>query len=209
MELETSEPESKTQLLEAALKVVRTKGYAAARVEDICAEAGLTKGGFFHYFRGKDDLGVAAAAFWDRRVRALFGESDYHRLPDPRQRLLAYVNLRKALLEGDIPEFTCFAGDVVQEAYRTHPQVHEAAAAAILDHASTLEADIAEAMQAGGIRGEFTPRSLARHTQAVIQGAFILAKATGGAAAAIESLDHLRRYLELLFPLEAGRQPEA
>jgi TetR/AcrR family transcriptional regulator, transcriptional repressor for nem operon len=33
----------------------------------------------------------------------------------------------------------------------------------------------------------------------VIQGSFILAKAKGSAAAAAESLDHLKRYVELLF----------
>jgi TetR/AcrR family transcriptional repressor of nem operon len=33
----------------------------------------------------------------------------------------------------------------------------------------------------------------------VLQGAFILAKATGGPKVAAESIDHLRRYIELLF----------
>jgi TetR/AcrR family transcriptional repressor of nem operon len=33
----------------------------------------------------------------------------------------------------------------------------------------------------------------------VLQGAFILAKANGGAQVAAESVDHLRRYVELLF----------
>ena len=35
--------------------------------------------------------------------------------------------------------------------------------------------------------------------QAVMQGAFILAKAKGGAEVAAESVDHLARYIELLF----------
>jgi TetR/AcrR family transcriptional repressor of nem operon len=35
--------------------------------------------------------------------------------------------------------------------------------------------------------------------QAVLQGAFILAKAKGDAAFAGESIDHLRRYVGLLF----------
>ncbi len=34
---------------------------------------------------------------------------------------------------------------------------------------------------------------------AVLQGAFILAKAKGGADIAISSVDHLHRYIELLF----------
>ncbi len=50
-----------------------------------------------------------------------------------------------------------------------------------------------------GITADWTPASLALHTQAVLQGAFILAKAKGGPAVAEESVDHLRRYIELLF----------
>ena len=32
--------ESKLKLLDATLKVLRTKGYSATRIEDVCAEAG-------------------------------------------------------------------------------------------------------------------------------------------------------------------------
>ncbi len=46
---------------------------------------------------------------------------------------------------------------------------------------------------------DWTARSLALHPQAVIQGAFILAKATGGAENAAGSIDHLRRSIEMLF----------
>jgi TetR/AcrR family transcriptional regulator, transcriptional repressor for nem operon len=52
------------------------------------------------------------------------------------------------------------------------------------------------------IRARWTAASLALHTQAVLQGAIILAKAKGGAAVAIESIEHLRRYIELLFKKE-------
>jgi TetR/AcrR family transcriptional repressor of nem operon len=37
------------------------------------------------------------------------------------------------------------------------------------------------------------------HTQAVLQGAFILAKAEGQADVAADSVAHLRRYVEMLF----------
>jgi TetR/AcrR family transcriptional repressor of nem operon len=62
-----------------------------------------------------------------------------------------------------------------------------------------IEADIAEAMREYGINGEWTASSLALYTQAVIQGAFILAKAKDGPSVAVDCLDHLRRYLEMLF----------
>ena len=53
---------------------------------------------------------------------------------------------------------------------------------------------------------DWTAKSLALHTQAVIQGAFILAKATGGAAIAAESIDHLCRYIEMLFGVGAEQR---
>ncbi|MCB1625447.1 MAG: hypothetical protein KDI32_12725, partial [Pseudomonadales bacterium] len=59
--------------------------------------------------------------------------------------------------------------------------------------------DIAAAMKRYRISAPWTAESLAMHTQAVLQGAFVLAKAQGNAAIAAQSVDHLRRYVELLF----------
>jgi TetR/AcrR family transcriptional repressor of nem operon len=76
----------------------------------------------------------------------------------------------------------------------------------ISGHAKTLEADIRAAVRDHGVSGTLTPESLALHIQAVIQGGFILAKAKGSAAVAAESLDHLRRYVELLFGTGRSRR---
>jgi TetR/AcrR family transcriptional regulator, transcriptional repressor for nem operon len=43
--------------------------------------------------------------------------------------------------------------------------------------------------------------------QAVLQGAFVLAKAKGDAAIAGESIDHLRRYIKLLFSSKPRKGP--
>ena len=52
---------ARTRLLEAARDIVRTKGFAATTVDDLCRAADVTKGAFFHHFASKDALGVAAA----------------------------------------------------------------------------------------------------------------------------------------------------
>ena len=203
--------ESKTRLLDATLKVVRIKGYSATRIEDVCAEARLTKGSFFHHFKSKEDLTLAAVAHWDAHAVQTFAAAPYHDAADPLSRLISYVEFRKAILTGDLPDFTCFAGTIVQEAYRTHPDLSSACGHSIISHARTLEADIRAAMRDHDIRATWTAESLALHIQAVIQGGFILAKAQGSATVAAESLDHLRRYLELLFgqgrKRRAGRAP--
>ena len=195
-----AEHESRAKLLDAAVSVIRAKGYSAARVDDICAAAGLTKGSFFHHFASKEELALAAAERWGAKTGDLFAAAAYHQLPDPLDRVLAYVDFRKSLLTGDFAEFTCFAGTIVQEAYDTHPEINAACARNIAGHAKSLEADIRAAMRAHAVTGDWSAESLALHMQGVIQGAFILAKVKGRAAAAVQSLDHLRRYLELLFP---------
>ncbi len=196
--------QSKTKLLDAALTVIRAKGYTATRVEDICAAASVTKGSFFHHFKSKEDLAIAAAQRWSDVTGGIFVAAPYHGHADPLERLLAYVDFRTALLRGEIPQFTCFAGTTVQEVYATYPAIRDACGASITSHAATLEADIDAAMREYGVAGDWTAKSLALYTQAVIQGAFVLAKATQDPTVAVASLDHLRRYLELLF-----RSPEA
>jgi TetR/AcrR family transcriptional regulator, transcriptional repressor for nem operon len=142
---------------------------------------------------------LAAAAHWQTYTAAFFATAAYHAPSDPLDRIIAYVEFRKSMLTGDLPEYTCFAGTIIQEAYRTHPEVSAACETSISRHADTLEADIRAAMRKYGVRGQWTARSLALHIQAVIQGGFILAKAEGTAGMAEQNLEHLRRYIELLF----------
>ena len=197
-------PSTRSNLLDAALGVIRTKGYAATSVDDICAKASLSKGAFFHHFSSKEDLAVAAANYWSETTGALFADAAYHAPEDPLERVLAYVELRKQLVQGELPDFTCLVGTMTQEVYETNAPIREACWASISGHADTLVPDIAAAMERYPIAGDFTAESLALHTQAVIQGAFIIAKASGDPQRAVESIDHLKRYISLLFKQPAN-----
>ena len=171
--------------------------------------AGVTKGAFFHHFKSKDALGVAAAHHWSETTAALFETAPYHRHSDPLERVLSYLDFRKTLLKGELAEFTCLVGTMVQEIYDTNPDIREACEASISSHAARVGVDIAEAMKRYRIRGPWSAESLALHTQAVLQGAFILAKAKGGPEIAVASINHLRRYIELLFQPATRKRPEA
>ncbi len=191
--------DARLRLLSAAFKVIREKGYSSTRVDDICMEAGLTKGGFFHHFKGKEYFAVAAAQHWSEMTGGFFASAPYHLLPDPLDRVLGYVDFRKAILRGNVAEFSCLVGTMVQEAYGSSPAIREACDASISGHAAAVEKDIAAAKALYAPEAAWSPASLALHTQAVIQGAFILAKAKQGPGIAADSIDHLRCYIELLF----------
>ena len=194
--------DARTRLLEAARDAIRTKGFTGTTVEELCQTAGVTKGSFFHHFKSKEHLGVAAARFWAETTSSFFASAPYHESADPLQRVLAYLAFRKSIIEGELLEFTCLVGTMAQEIYTTFPAIRDACGASIFGHAATLEADIEAAMLTRAMPGDVTAASLARHTQAVIQGAFVLAKAGNDPELARESLDHLDRYVRLLFGCE-------
>jgi len=189
---------ARTRLLESARDVIRAKGFSATSVDDLCKTAGVTKGAFFHHFKSKEELGVAAADFWSETTAALFAGAPYHQPDDPYDRLIAYLEFRKDLLAGDLPDYTCLVGTMAQEVYDSAPAIRDACHASISGHAMTLVPDIRAAMAARGVSG-FTPESRALHTQAVLQGAFILAKSGNSVSFAQDSVDHLIRYVSMLF----------
>ena len=60
------------RLVAATIDLLRTESYAAASVDAICARSGVKKGSFYHFFRSKDELVLAALdAEWASRRPAL------------------------------------------------------------------------------------------------------------------------------------------
>lgn len=199
-------PESKTKLLEAALHVIRAKGYAATTVDDICARAGLTKGSFFHHFKSKDELALAAVEHFSAMAEGLFSNAPYLAHEDPLDRLLGYVDFRASMLDFDLPEFTCLLGTLVQETYDTHPAIRTACDRGMSEHVDMLVRDVALAKARYAPDAAWTVDSVGYFIQAALQGAFIFAKAKQGPAVARDCLAHLRRYLELL--LRGASRPQ-
>jgi TetR/AcrR family transcriptional repressor of nem operon len=199
---------SKTKLLEAALHVIRAKGYSATTVDDICTQAGVTKGSFFHHFKTKDELALSAAAFWSSMTEDFFASANYHRAKDPVDRLLGYVNFRAEILQGELPEYTCLLGTLVQETYSTHPDIRAACDQGMSTHIAALTRDVAAAKQKYAPNAPWSAESVGYFIQTVLQGAFIFAKAKQSPEIARESLAHLRRYLRSLFgqPAKSSRK---
>jgi TetR/AcrR family transcriptional regulator, transcriptional repressor for nem operon len=191
---------TKTRLLGSALKLVRAKGYDATTVDDLCKDAGVTKGAFFHHFKSKEDLAVSATRFWTEVTGNVFGSAPYHAFEDPLDQLIAYIDFRAAMLEGHtLAECTCLLGTMAQEVFESNPAIRDACFVGIATHAEDVSKMIRAAKQRHAPQASWSVDSLALHTQTVIQGAFVLAKAKNDVALAADSIRHLRRYVELLF----------
>ncbi len=199
---------SKTRLLDAALHLIRAKGYAATAVDEICHQAGVTKGSFFHHFKSKDDLALAAVAHWRAMTEGFFAAAPYHAAQDPLVRLLGYLDFRAAILTGELADYTCLLGTLVQETYATHPAIRAACEMALSAHIAELTRDIESAKSLYASAAPWSAESVGDFMQAVLQGSFIFAKAEQSPVVVRENLEHLRRYLRLLFHSDSHSQPK-
>jgi TetR/AcrR family transcriptional regulator, transcriptional repressor for nem operon len=192
--------ETRSKLLDAAMHVMRVKGYEATTVDDICRHVGLTKGSFFHHFKSKQDLALAAASHFSDFAVSIFASAPYHAHEDPLDRLIGYVDFRIAIMQGRaLCEYTCLLGMFVQELYDTHPDIRAACEKHMHDHIAELTRDVERAIAKHKPAADFSAESVGYFMQVVLQGSLIFAKAKQSQQVAIESLQHLRRYLELLF----------
>jgi len=186
---------ARTRLLDAAVQVIRAKGYTATTVDEVCAAAGVTKGSFFHHFKSKEAMALAAVEHWNRVTGGLFAQAPFQALDDPRDRVLAYLDFRRALVRGTAPEFTCLLGTMAQEVFDTWPGLRQACDDGIQAHADTVARDLALAKALYAPQASWDPGALALFTQATLQGAFILAKAQGSAEVVFPCIDHLRQHV--------------
>jgi TetR/AcrR family transcriptional repressor of nem operon len=195
----------KTRLLDAALQGVRTKGYSATTIDEVCRLAGVSKGSFFHYFPDKESLALAAAQYFSAHAESFFTSAAFNYEPDPRDRVLAYIDLRAAMVTGAIPDFTCLLGTMVSETYATHPAIREACDERIQRQTDRVAKDLEAAKRMYAPDAPWSAKSMALFTQAVLQGAFILAKASNNPATGVDSIAHLRRYIETQLPLPSQK----
>ena len=191
--------QSKTKLLKAAIQVIRVKGYAATTLDEVCHEATVTKGSFFHHFKSKDELALAAFAHWGTMTEELFATAPYRKLQDPLARLLGYVDFRTALMQGELADYTCLFGTLVQETYSTHPNIRAACEQALATGIADLARDVEAAKKLYAPKASWTAESVGGFIHGVLQGSFILAKAKQGPEVVRQNLEHLRRYLMALF----------
>ncbi len=196
---EAKSAQTRSLILCTAMNTIRERGYAATGIDEICRRVGITKGGFFHYFKDKQQMAVEAAEYFSSMADQLFRTAPFNQLIDPVERLFGYIDFRRQIMQGETYEYTCLLGTLAQEIHTSHPPIQEACGTHIDAHIEFLTPLFQAALDARDIAGQPDARSLAEFSQAAFQGGFILAKASGTPEPARRAADHLRRYLETIF----------
>ena len=85
MKTETAQrpmPDTKRKLLDSAMHLMIRQGYTATTVDQVCCDAGLTKGSFFHYFKSKEQIGEAAIDYFSCCRRDAFAKGAFNSLEE-------------------------------------------------------------------------------------------------------------------------------
>lgn len=95
---------NRENLLDAASKGFRRKGFEGVRVADLMQEVGLTHGGFYNYFKSKDELVASACdASLKRQSERVKGMKHQHAGAE----LIAYFERYLSQASRDTPESAC------------------------------------------------------------------------------------------------------
>jgi AcrR family transcriptional regulator len=74
--------ETRTRILDAAVRRFSIAGYDAASVEDICSEAGVSKGAFYHHYPTKQAIFLALMQGWLNMIDISMGATRQNTVPE-------------------------------------------------------------------------------------------------------------------------------
>jgi AcrR family transcriptional regulator len=82
--------ETQARILEAAVKQFSVSGFNKASVDDICKQAGISKGAFYHHFKTKQDVFLALLDGWLQTFDQAIEASKNQTVPETFQQLTEY-----------------------------------------------------------------------------------------------------------------------
>jgi TetR/AcrR family transcriptional regulator, transcriptional repressor for nem operon len=118
----TSEPATRDRILDAAGRLVQTRGFNGFSYADVAAELGVTKASLHYHFPGKAELGEALIARYAERFTGELARIDAERLA-PTARLKAYAALYADVLREDR---MCLCGMLAAEYETLPPRMRDA-----------------------------------------------------------------------------------
>lgn len=188
------------------MELMRTRGFNGTTVDDICHAAGVTKGGFFHYFKSKDDLADGALAAFREARSEIYRRAPFREMSDPLKRVFGRLDFERELIENSGKLKGCLAGMLAQELAVNRKDVRGACHDFFQHRVDDFTADLLAAKVACAPRANFDPQSVATFYVAVVQGSQILSKVSGDNQVRLENLEHFRTYLRGLFGLTGRRE---
>lgn len=161
---------ARDKLITAAEALMLSRGYASTSVDEICEAAGVSKGSFYHFFRTKEDLGLAVLDAFHARSGGIMAKG-VKKSADPVDRSLALVD-HIVDSAGVLWGKGCLLGSFALDLAETNPTIRKA----VSDKFRQVAAALGEGLEPLGSEEE-DGAELAEQFLVIVEGALVLAKA--------------------------------
>jgi TetR/AcrR family transcriptional repressor of nem operon len=198
---------TRERLLDAAKKLVMAKGFAGTSIDDVLSQTGLTKGAFFHHFKGKADLArelVKRYAVNDLKMFQEFDRQSREASEDPLEQVVEFLKIFETYISNsEDPAPGCMYAVYTYESRQFDPDVLDFISDTLRQWTSIYVRKFQEVMDKYPPALPVSPRQLAEMIVSVIEGGLVLQRAHGDTDTTRRQSEQFRNYLKLLFPTAA------
>ncbi len=195
---------TRNRLLVAAKDLVMSQGFAGTSIDDVLKRTDLTKGAFFHHFKGKADLArelVKDYALGDLKMFQEFDRQSREQSDDPRDQIMLFLKLFEDYISNsEDPAPGCMYAVYTYESRQFDPDVLDFVSDTLRQWTSIYVRKFQEVLDRYDPALPITARQLAEMIVSVIEGGLVLQRAHGDADTTRRQSEQFRNYLTLLFP---------
>lgn len=184
--------DTRTEIIRIGTELIARQGYNATGIEMVLKEAGVPKGSFYHYFKSKEEFGLAVmdvfANYYSQRMTALLQDAT---IP-PLGRI-------RTLLEGSLERFNrnqctkgCLIGNLGQEMADQNERFRARLDEIFAGWKQLFAACLHEAQQTGALRADCECDVMASFILSGWEGAILRAKV-------MKSPQPLHDFIQILF----------
>jgi TetR/AcrR family transcriptional repressor of nem operon len=199
----TARKDTRERLIDAAYRLALRKGFDRTSVSEVIAEAGVQRGSLYHYFPGKDDLGLAVLER-DRVGFLAVLDSTLSRPGDPAKVLKGFFKAALKMHRDTGFVGGCLWGNTALEMSDTNPAYAQLVGEVFKEWLARVESVIHRGQAEGAFRTDVTAGDLARLVVAGIEGGIMMSRLTKSPRPFKTCLDSLERCLR--FEVKQGPQ---
>jgi AcrR family transcriptional regulator len=194
---------TKDRLLDIAERSILQNGFAATSIDDLIKEAGITKGGFFYHFDGKNALAYALMKRYRERDAFLFSglfKRAEELTDDPLQQMLVFVKLLAEVmadLEGLHPG--CLVASFTYESHQVNDEVRQITADSVMDWRRLFREQLDKINARYTANSDTSSDDLADMLSTIIEGGIIVSRALNDPSILVKQLLEYRSYIKLLY----------
>jgi TetR/AcrR family transcriptional regulator, transcriptional repressor for nem operon len=165
--------DSRQKIVDSAKRMFWQHGYSTTSPRQVMTDSGVSQGSFYHHFPTKPELGREVVEANGRDVldsiqAAMDGQST------GRDRLAAFLGCASEALDG------CRVGGFAYDAgILAEPELRETLESVFTKLESLVEEAVRDGQRDGSLLAQLDPKKTAAALVAVVEGAFVTARATG------------------------------